>query len=96
MPVLNNYAQRYGADPKPWHFLTGKKEALYLMARNSYRVTALDGGGGPKDFILSELFTWVDHDKHIRGTYDGTDDSDIADLMDDIAVLLAKLPSEQQ
>lgn len=94
--VLYNYAQRYGADATQWHFLTGKKEALYLMARNSYQVTALDGDGGPTDFIHSELFVLVDQDKHIRGTYDGTDDDDIADLMDDIALLLAELPAEKQ
>lgn len=91
VPVLYNYAQRYGANASQWHFLTGSKKEIYLMARNSYLVTALDGDGGPTDFIHSELFVLVDQNRHIRGTYDGTDDEDVADLMEDIDYLLEEL-----
>lgn len=95
VPVLHDYAQRYGAHAAQWHFLTGSKKEIYLMARNSYLVTALDGDGGPTDFIHSELFVLVDQDKHIRGTYDGTEDSDIEDLMEDIDYLLTQLKEEK-
>lgn len=96
VPVLYEYAQRYEADASQWHFLTGNKKDIYLMARNSYLVTALDGDGGPTDFIHSELFVLVDQHRHIRGTYYGTDDDDIEDLKEDLDYLLEEMNEEQE
>ena len=60
------------------------------MARNSYLLNAMDGDGGPDDFIHSELFVLIDKDKHIRGIYDGTNIKAVNNLMDDIKVLIAE------
>jgi protein SCO1 len=90
VPVLKAYADMIHADSKMWNIVTGDKKQLYDMARNSYLVNAMEGDGGPDDFIHSELFVLVDKEKHIRGIYDGTDIKAVNDLLDDIKVLIAE------
>ena len=57
------------------------------MARNSYFITAMEGDGGPDDFIHSEQFVLIDKDKRIRGFYDGTDYNEVSRLIDEVKVL---------
>ena len=90
VPVLRSYADMVHADTKMWNFVTGDKKELYDIARNGYLVNAMEGDGGPEDFIHSELFVLVDKEKHIRGIYDGTDIKAVNDLLDDIKVLIAE------
>lgn len=90
VPVLKAYSQMVHANTNMWNFVTGDKKQLYDMARNSYLVNAMEGDGGPDDFIHSELFVLVDKEKHIRGIYDGTDIKAVNDLLDDIKVLIAE------
>ncbi|MDQ3049167.1 MAG: SCO family protein [Bacteroidota bacterium] len=90
VPVLKAYSEMIHADTKIWNFVTGDKKELYEIARSGYLVNALEGDGGPEDFIHSELFVLVDKEKHIRGIYDGTDIKAVNDLLDDIKVLIAE------
>lgn len=87
VPVLKAYSELHEAIPGKWHFLTGEKKALYDQARYGYLISALQGDGGPEDFIHSEKFVLIDKDKRIRGFYDGTDTKDVKRLMDEIEVL---------
>lgn len=86
--VLSRYGERYGIDPINWHLLTGDKRQIYLLARNSYFVTAIEGDGGPTDFIHSELLVLVDSRGRIRGYYDGTDKESVDGLLEDATSLL--------
>ena len=88
--VLKAYADMVHADIKMWNFVTGDKKQLYDIARNGYLVNAMEGDGGPDDFIHSELFILVDKEKHIRGIYDGTNIKAVSDLLDDIKTLIAE------
>jgi protein SCO1/2 len=90
VPVLKAYANMIHADESMWNFVTGDKKHLYDMARHSYLVNAMEGNGGPEDFIHSELFVLVDKEKHIRGIYDGTNIKSVNELLDDIKVLIAE------
>lgn len=90
VPVLKAYANMVHADQKMWNFVTGDKKQLYDLARNGYLLNALEGDGGPGDFIHSELFILVDKEKHIRGIYDGTKISEVSKLIDAIKVLIAE------
>jgi protein SCO1/2 len=90
VPVLRSYADMVHANTNTWNFVTGDKKELYEMARESYLINALEGDGGPDDFIHSEFFVLVDKEKHIRGFYDGTDIKQVNNLLDDIKVLLAE------
>ena len=90
VPVLKAYSEMIHADNSMWNFVTGDKKQLYDIARTGYLVNAMEGDGGPDDFIHSELFVLVDKEKHIRGIYDGTNIKAVNDLLDDIKVLMAE------
>jgi protein SCO1/2 len=45
---------------------------------------ATDGDGGPNDFIHSELLVLIDKNKQIRGYYNGTEASEVDNLLRDI------------
>ena len=85
--VLNAYSKKYMAKQNKWFFVTGDKKQIYDLARNSYFITAMQGDGGPDDFIHSEKLVLIDKEKRIRGFYDGTDQSDVDKLIDDIDLL---------
>ena len=87
---LKAYAIKHNADSKQWHFVTGKKRALYQIARTGYLLNAEQGNGGPDDFIHTQNFALIDKEKRIRGFYDGTDSTEINQLMKDIDLLLAE------
>ncbi|MBI1893916.1 MAG: SCO family protein [Candidatus Rokubacteria bacterium] len=40
--VLTRYAERYGADPVRWLFLTGEKRAIYDLASDGFRLGVVD------------------------------------------------------
>jgi protein SCO1/2 len=85
---LKKYAIEKDVNSKVWHLLTGNKKDLYAIARNGYLVTAVQGDGGPNDFIHSEKLVLIDKEKRIRGFYDGTNDAAIEQLKKDIQLLL--------
>lgn len=87
---LKRYSLKFDADASQWNFVTGTKAALYNMAINSYLVTAVEDTNHKEvlpDFIHSEKFVLVDKEKHIRGSYDGTNASDVKKLISDILEL---------
>jgi protein SCO1 len=87
---LKAYSIKHNADANQWMFVTGDKKALYDMARTSYLLNAEQGNGGPDDFIHTQNFALIDKDKRIRGFYDGTDSTEMNQLMNDIDLLLAE------
>jgi protein SCO1/2 len=90
--ILRAYAEKYGAERNQWHFLTGKKEDLYKLARTSFFVLkpaeAPYLGDAGSDFIHTNNFVLVDKQLRIRGYYDGTSISEVDELMKDIELLL--------
>ncbi len=88
VPLLKAYAQKHNADSKQWMFVTGDKKQLYEVARSGYFLDAQQGNGGPDDFIHTQNFALIDKDKRIRGYYDGTDSTDVEQLIKDIGLLL--------
>lgn len=91
VPVLLQYSKMFHANPDRWHFLTGDKKSIYKVARNDYLINNLEGDGGPTDFIHSEYLVLIDPELHIRGYYEGTNESEVKDLLRDIEVLLSEL-----
>ncbi|HLV41004.1 MAG TPA: SCO family protein [Brumimicrobium sp.] len=90
--VMKAYAEEHNAVDGQWHFLTGTKEALYSLARNSFFVLkpaeAKNLGDAGSDFIHTNNFVLVDRELRIRGYYDGTSTEEIDILMEDIELLL--------
>ena len=82
---LKKYALEKGINDAKWNLLTGDKKQIYRLARESYFV--VKEGQGINSMIHTENFVLIDPDKRIRGFYDGTDDEEIIELMEDIIIL---------
>lgn len=60
--VLSRYAERYGADPQRWLFLTGPKEVIYALAKEGFKLIVEDAGpsarlpGRPSTFGPRQAF----------------------------------------
>jgi protein SCO1/2 len=89
---MKRYSQMHNANDKQWHFLTGKKEDLYQLARTSFFVLkpaeVENQGDAGSDFIHTNNFVLVDRKKQIRGFYDGTSDKEVDQMILDIQKLL--------
>jgi len=84
---LKLYAKRFAINLSKWQLFTGDKKELYRFARNEMMIAATDGDGGPTDFIHSDKLVLIDKQKRIRGYYDGTDDTEVNQLLTDIKKL---------
>jgi protein SCO1/2 len=89
---MKRYATSHNAVKGQWHFLTGKQEDLYSLARKSFFVLkpaeVQNHGDVGSDFIHTNNFVLVDQKKRIRGYYDGTSEKEVSELMTDIKRLL--------
>ncbi|MEY3236675.1 MAG: hypothetical protein RI883_776 [Bacteroidota bacterium] len=89
---MKRYAIEHQADDNQWHFLTGKQEDLYALARKSFFVLkpseAENQGDVGSDFIHTNNFVLVDKKMRIRGYYDGTSIKEVDKLIHDIEHLL--------
>jgi len=90
--VLSSYADRFGADPQRWFFLTGPKETIYQLAREGFRVSAAPAetttGVDDNDFIHSARFVLVDGKARIRGYYPSNEPEALRQLGHDVRILL--------
>ena len=50
------YAERYGADPIRWWFLTGPKRAIYRLAKEGFRLGVVD----PDDLAQTGALRWLE------------------------------------
>jgi len=85
---LKMYKERNDIKNPNWHFLTGKKEDIYSLARQSY--FAEEDIGFSKDsseFLHTEHFILVDKTKRIRGIYNGTLQLEMQQLIADIKAI---------
>jgi len=89
---MKEYADAHKANPDQWHFLTGKKEDLYNLARRSFFVLkpaeSQNLGDAGNDFIHTNNFVLIDKQLRIRGYYDGTSLKETQQLIKDMAILL--------
>jgi cytochrome oxidase Cu insertion factor (SCO1/SenC/PrrC family) len=91
-PVLAKYADRFGADPNRWWFLTGPEKPLYALIQNGFLQAVQDNRGAPLDpgqFTVthSTYLALVDGDGNVRGFYDGNGTDSRASILRDIKVL---------
>ncbi len=82
-----------------WDFVTGDKKDIYGIA-SSYFVNVSPDSLAPGGFLHSEYFVIIDKEGRVRsgidkynnvvGVYDGTNDAQMKDLINDVKVLLAE------
>jgi protein SCO1/2 len=76
--VLSEYANRFGANPEHWSFLTGEKEAIYRLAQQGFLLGAAEIAQEKRPpsgatHTHSPRFVLVDRKAQIRGYYTSTD-----------------------
>jgi cytochrome oxidase Cu insertion factor (SCO1/SenC/PrrC family) len=73
--VLRQYADRYGADPRRWLFLTGKQDEVYRLIGESFRLGVEQTAGAARtpgnEVLHSTKLILVDRRGHLRGYFDG-------------------------
>lgn len=84
---LQKYAKEKGVIASKWQLATGDKKQIYNLARKQYLASKSEGDAGPYDLVHTENFVLVDKEKRIRGFYDGTDQEEITQLIEDIDIL---------
>ena len=89
-PMLKHYADSLKIDTRYWWFLTGRKDSLYNMARNSYllddpknNLTSIED-----QFMHTQFFALVDRSGRVRKIYDGLKEKEIETLIGDIRLLM--------
>jgi protein SCO1 len=70
--VLKKYALKKGVIDSKWNLVTGKKEAIYYLARKSYLAVKTGKTKELYDMVHTENFVLVDAQRRVRGFYDGT------------------------
>jgi protein SCO1/2 len=87
--VLKEYANRYGADPQRWLFLTGDAGAMQQLSVGGFKL-ALDATSGTEaePITHSSRFALVDRAGHIRGYYGMEDAGALERLVTDARKLL--------
>ncbi len=96
VPLLKNYqakmisAQDVKSFPGKWHFVTGNKDSLYRMARESYLLDNEKNNSGniADQFIHTQFFALIDKQRRVRGIYDGLKKDELEKLATDIGELL--------
>ncbi len=86
--VLKEYASKLGVSGEQWQFVTGSKAGIYGIAE-SYLVYTQEDKDAPGGYDHQGYLVLVDHNKHIRGAYDGTNNEQVAQLFKDLEILLA-------
>ena len=85
--VLKAYADKLGVTNDQWQFVTGSKAAIYGLS-DSYMVYTKEDADVPGGYDHSGHLLLVDQNRHIRGAYDGTNDAQVQQLLEDLATLL--------
>lgn len=86
--VLNQYAEDKGINSPQWHLLTGNRKEIYDLGRQWYFVEEdLGYDRTQSEFLHTENFILVDQNRHIRGIYNGLNQTAVDQLILDIDLL---------
>ena len=86
--VLKEYALENEVISNKWHLVTGERNEIYDLGRNSYFVEEdLGTTKTDEDFLHTENFVLIDKNKHIRGIYNGLNKTAMQQLIADIQTL---------
>lgn len=88
--VMKTYTDKLGISGNTWWFLQGKKDATYKLASSYLVATPIEDNSVPGGHVHDGYFILIDKQKHIRGTYDGTNAEQVTKLIADIKTLQAE------
>lgn len=88
IPRLHAYAQSLGVATSKWHFVTGDQDRMIDLAQKAYYATAYADSTAPGGWVHSAALLLIDRDRHIRGVYNSTLETETRRLIEDINILL--------
>ena len=89
--VLRAYADRAGADPAVWSFLTGARDDVRRLCHEGFKLPVGDNLDGDRSPVVhSPLFVLVDPIGRIRGYFDSLTPEGLSDLRHALADVLAE------
>lgn len=87
---LKHYSDSMQVNTQRWQFLTGPKDSLYFMARESYKID--DPHNNPQkiedDFLHTQFIALVDKKSNVVKIYDGLKQSELNEMSVQIKKLL--------
>jgi len=87
--VLRRYADKYGADPDQWLFLTGDdQDRVHELVKTGFLI-AVERATSNTPLIHSTYFLLIDPAGRIRGVYEGLEPSTKRRLLADVRRLIA-------
>lgn len=90
--TLKEYGKSHQINSTQWHLLTGDKEAIYTLGRQSFFAEKTLGlKKGKTDFLHTEAMLLIDQNARIRGVYSATQRDDIERVEEDIEALLKEM-----
>jgi|GEM_PF-118114 len=84
--VLKMYAEKLGADPMQWQFLSGEQDLIFELAAAHGSFAEADANA-PGGFSHSGALILSDSQNRVRGMYDGTNPKEVDKLMADLKIL---------
>ena len=90
--VLRGYAEKLGAEPGRWDFLTGPQSTIYNLSRNGFKLAVSDGSDARGIPVHSTRMVLVDRHGEIRGYYDATEAEAVTKIVADTTHLLREEP----
>lgn len=86
---LYQYGKDHGINPQQWYLLTGNKNRIYKLSRESYFSEKKPGlSKAPDSFLHTESLLLIDKKSRIRGVYNATDTAQIKRVIADMELLL--------
>ncbi|MCC2680136.1 MAG: uncharacterized protein K0R29_2712 [Pseudobdellovibrio sp.] len=92
--VLKSYAEKNRINRKTWHLLTGDRQSIYRLARESFdadtfsRMEDSRGKLSESDFLHSEIIYLIDQNQNLRGIYSGRRPESVAEMIRDAESLI--------
>lgn len=91
--VLGRYAERFGADPKRWLFLSGSQEEIYRLATQDLLLVVADNQADPTAlpedlFLHSTKLVVIDGEGRVRAAFDGEDAASVKRVTEVVNALL--------
>jgi protein SCO1 len=86
---LKEYGEHHNINPNQWYLLTGNKERIYALGRQSYFSEKIPGlTKDSSEFLHTESILLIDKKGRIRGIYNGTDKAEMGRVAGNIRTLL--------
>src|SRR5262249_8861422 len=86
--VLRRYGDSFHADPDPWPFLTGDREAIYGLIQSSFHLAVYQNEGPERqpgnEVTHSSRLALVDPKGHLRGYFEGRGRDPEGNSIDDL------------